>query len=90
MRFLVFLAAILVCPFIAFFAALSVKSGPSCGIRLIATYLMWGLLSAIALTSPVVRWKGGWDAAKASLGWLAFLGFTGLLQLPKFFSTICR
>ena len=91
MRFLLFLVAILISPYVGWsFALVSGQAGPACVIGMSTTYTVAGLISALVITTTVVKWKTRWDVLKAILGWLTYLGFQGLLLMPQSLALICR
>ena len=58
MRFLLFLVAILISPYVGWsFALVSGQAGPACVIGMSTTYAVAGLISALVITTTVVRWK---------------------------------
>ena len=91
MRFLLFLVAILISPYVGWtFALASGQEGSACVIGMSTTYTVAGLISALVITTTVVKWKTRWDVLKAILGWLTYLGFQGLLLMPKYLTLTCR
>ena len=91
MRFLLFLVAIFISPYVGWiFALASGQAGPACVIGMSTTYAVAGLISALVITTAVVKWKSRWDILKAILGWLTYLGFQGLLLMPKSLALTCR